>query len=185
VVVLEARFTLSPPSDAREREQNDLACARGHTSASVMRRVVVEVNGDVVHAQRGARGAALEVGFGAPDADEFAIIASELATNILKYGVKGTLTFVDVVHPERGRGLAVVARDFGPPFRDFAAALEDGCDDTGPIAVEAQFGRHGLGTGLGAVRRFSDRVECVPLADGKDVHAVRYLATRRGKPWRI
>jgi len=145
----------------------------------MMRSVVVEASGDVMHAQQAATLSARELGFDRVAAGELAIVASELATNILKYGVRGTLSFVEVVDLERGRALAIAARDHGPPFRDFVAALEDECDDRGPIAPEARFKRHGLGTGLGAVKRFSDRVECVPLADGKEVRAVRYLAKQR------
>ncbi len=147
----------------------------------MMRQVVVEASGDVVHAQQAARISARELGFDRVAAGELAIVASELATNILKYGVRGTLSFVDIVELGRERAMAIVARDHGPPFRDFTAALEDECDDNGPIAPEARFKRHGLGTGLGAVKRFSDRVECIPLADGKEVRAVRYLAKQRHK----
>jgi len=142
----------------------------------MMQEVVIEVTGDVVHAQQAARISARDLGFDRVRAGELAIVASELATNILKYGVRGTLSFVDIVDLDRGRALAIVARDHGPPFRDFTAALEDECDDNGPIAPESRLKRGGLGTGLGAVKRFSDRVECVPLADGKEVRAIRYLA---------
>lgn len=141
--------------------------------------IPVEASGDVVHVQHAARGAARARGFPLRVADELAIVASELATNILKYGRKGGVTFGDVADPVHGPGLEIVARDLGPPFRDFAAALADGNDDAGPIPVETQLGRAGLGTGLGAVTRFSDQVDWLPLPTGKEVRAVRYLTRRK------
>jgi anti-sigma regulatory factor (Ser/Thr protein kinase) len=148
-------------------------------ASSVLRQISIGVRGDVITAQRGARLSASEVGFGGAGAEELAIVASELASNIIKYGVKGTLSFVDLVHPTRGRGLGIGARDCGPQFRDFSAALEDGCDDRGPIAPEARIGRRGLATGLGAVRRFSDGVVCFPFIEGKEIRVVRFLIENR------
>src|SRR6266540_702832 len=60
-----------------------------------------------------------------------AIVASELGSNIIKYGVRGSLEMEPIENAE-GSGVSVVARDFGPPFHDLAMALEDGCDDRGP-----------------------------------------------------
>src|SRR5689334_9448935 len=92
--------------------------------------VPVEARGDVMLVQRSARASARELGFAPHEAGELAIVASELATNILKYGIKGTMTFFEVIDPVRGRGLGIIAQDHGPPFRSFADALEDGCDDS-------------------------------------------------------
>jgi serine/threonine-protein kinase RsbT len=148
-----------------------------------IRSVPVEARGDVLHAQHSARDSARELGFPPHEAAELAIVASELATNILKYGVKGRMTFLEVVDPVYGRGIGIAARDHGPPFRSFADALEDGCDDGGPIAIDDRLGRDGLATGLGAVKRFSDRVGCFSLTpDEKEVRAVRFLRKVRRKP---
>ena len=143
--------------------------------------IPVEVRGDVVHAQQAARTAAQDIGFNKYEAGELAIIASELATNILKYGIKGTMSFAPIVDPDRGSGICIVARDHGPQFRDFEKALEDGRDDAGPIPVEAMLGRDGLGTGLGAVKRFSDSIECLPLRgeQGKAIRVARFLRMGR------
>lgn len=148
----------------------------------VMETVPVERPSDVILAQRGARASARELGFRPHEADELAIVASELATNILRYGIRGSIRFVRVNDPARGPGLEIVARDLGPPFRDFATALEDGNDDNGPIAFEARIGRVGSATGLGAVKRFSDLLEYVPATEaGKEIRAVRFVRrTKRG-----
>jgi anti-sigma regulatory factor (Ser/Thr protein kinase) len=144
-----------------------------------LRSIPVEESGDVLHVQVAARAAARELGFTTRAAHELAIVASELATNILKYGIKGSVRFVEVNDGERGCALAIVARDCGAAFRDFALALKDGHDDRGPIAVDTLFGRAGMGVGLGAVERFSDSVESIPLTpEGKEVRAVRFLNRR-------
>lgn len=118
---------------------------------------------------------AREIGFERRASVEIAIATSELAVNIAKYGVRGHVTLDVVDDPVRGPGISIVAYDSGPPFRDFAMALRDGCDDQGPIDPSQLLRRHGLGSGLGAVSRFTDSLACVPAAGGKEVRAVRYL----------
>ena len=83
-------------------------------------------------------------------------MASELGSNIIKYGRHGSLTFSGLeAEDARGRGISVVARDYGPPFHDLAIALQDGCDDRGPLDPMQLFNRKGIGGGLGAVFRLT------------------------------
>ncbi|HEV8581310.1 MAG TPA: ATP-binding protein [Thermoanaerobaculia bacterium] len=109
-------------------------------------------------------------GFGLPSrrAKELAIVVSELASNIVKHGVRGeiVLTF----HPSHGE-ITVEARDVGPPIRDLQLAMTDGCDDRGPIDPALILRRGGLGTGLGAVVRLADQVDYREETGGKTITA--------------
>ena len=140
-----------------------------------MRACRIEDDLDVFAARRAVRELAAEVGFAMREGEEIAIVATELATNILKYGVRGWLELTHVYDARRGTGLKVIAHDQGPPFADFATALFDGYDDKGPIDPAAMATRKGIGAGLGAVKRFCDDVTCSSEQSGKAVTAIRYL----------
>lgn len=135
-------------------------------------RIDVRESVDVYAVQRGARAHALAMGFSLREAGELVLVASELATNILKYGKRGWIALC-TERGARGVSFVVEARDFGPPFHDFDTALKDRHDDRGPINPDTRKISQGLGVGLGTVVRLTDRVEHVPLADGKIVRAVR------------
>lgn len=113
----------------------------------------------------------LAAGFGLPDrrAMEFAIVVSELASNIVKHGIRGEIV-VTLDHGSPGE-IAVAARDVGPPIRDLQLALTDGYDDQGPIDPALILRRGGLGTGLGAVARLADRLEYQEEEGGKTLTA--------------
>ncbi len=98
---------------------------------------------------------------------ELAIVVSELASNIAKYGVKGEIALS--FDTESDGDVRVVARDVGPPFRDLELAKTDGFDDRGPIDPAGIMGRHGLGTGLGAVLRLADSFDCHQDEAGKEI----------------
>ena len=130
---------------------------------------------DVFAVRDAVRTHAAAVGFGRTDVSELVIAASELATNIVKYGVEGRFGAGATVSLAHGPGLALVATDVGPPFHDFATALRDFHDDHGPLDVDARRSHRGLASGLGAVVRFTHRVEHEPHDRGKTIRAVRYL----------
>jgi len=137
---------------------------------------------DIFQARRALKVLAAHVGFTHPECNELAIVASELGSNIIKYGVRGSLA-MDAIDNANGVGVSVVARDFGPPFYDLAMALEDGCDDRGPIDPMQMLKRRGIGGGLGAVIRLTHTFHVHPLADGKEIRVERYkkrLANRHG-----
>ena len=118
-----------------------------------------------------ARRLAVQFGLGTKRSAEVAIVVSELATNIAKHGIRGEIKLIlDDDVPPRGE-LTVIARDIGPPIRDLAVAMTDGCDDRGPIDPSLILHRGGLGTGLGAILRFSDRFEYQELEEGKEIRA--------------
>lgn len=137
---------------------------------------------DIVVVQRLVRDYAIEHGFQRTAAVELAIVASELATNILKYGVRGVIRAEAVTDPERGPGLRILASDEGPPFHDFALAVRDGFDDKGQIDPFTFTARRGLGAGLGAVQRFSDEISWEPTEGGKHIQVLRFLVRPKTRP---
>ena len=135
----------------------------------VERTFPVRALGDVLIARKRAQELAVQFGLGGRRATELAIAVSELATNIVKYGIQGEIVLIlDAEAGARG-GIRVVARDVGPPIRNLEVALQDGCDDTGPIDPALVLRRGGLGTGLGAVLRFADLFEYQQGETGKAI----------------
>lgn len=131
---------------------------------------------DVLGARRAAKLLAREIGFAARETSELAIVTSELGSNILKYGVHGSISLRAIERVEDSRaGIAVVARDFGPQFHDLAIALQDGCDDRGPLDPMLMLKRQGIGGGLGAVLRLTHSFKVNPLVIGKEITVERYM----------
>ena len=127
---------------------------------------------DVYGARQLAKTVAYSLGFGRRECEELAIVVSELASNIVKYGVRGSIRIEPIgAHAD---GIVIVARDYGPPFHDLAMALQDGCDDRGPIDPGLLLRRGGLGAGLGAVTRLTHSFRVEQLADGKAIEVMRY-----------
>jgi anti-sigma regulatory factor (Ser/Thr protein kinase) len=118
---------------------------------------------------------AAELGFQRRECAELLIVVSELCTNIVKYGVRGSLEVERHVDAVQGVGIAIVAHDIGPAFHDLKMALQDGCDDRGPIDPVLLMKRGGLGNGLGAVRRLTDFLTVDYNSEGKSIRVVRYL----------
>src|SRR5262245_17657650 len=98
----------------------------------------------VAEARRVAVQAWTAQGFSEKDVGRVAIVATELATNLVKHAGGGELaisSFDDV----EGKGLELLALDKGPGIVDLNRALADGHSTTGTA-----------GTGLGAIRRSAD-----------------------------
>jgi anti-sigma regulatory factor (Ser/Thr protein kinase) len=94
-------------------------------------------------ARRVAVAIATGMGMGAVDAGRAAIVATELARNVLKHA-GGGLMLLGAFEDLGGVGVECLALDSGPGIADIAAALRDGYSTAGTS-----------GTGLGAVRRLS------------------------------
>lgn len=139
----------------------------------------VEHAADVITVQRAARDFAHDMGFPKAECDQISIVASELASNIVKYGVRGKVRLEVVDDPAKGAGMRLIAFDQGPAFHDFDMALRDGCDDRGPLNPATMLGRGGIGAGLGAVARLSDDLGWAPAPGGKLVWAIRYARRPR------
>jgi anti-sigma regulatory factor (Ser/Thr protein kinase) len=101
----------------------------------------------IAEARRGATAQALRIGFTEEEAGRVAIVATELATNLVKHGGGGEL-LVGVFEDGSGEGIECLALDKGPGMRDVDACLRDGYSTTGTA-----------GTGLGAVSRQSHFID--------------------------
>jgi serine/threonine-protein kinase RsbT len=143
-----------------------------------MRQVRIEHQADVIAAQQAARQEAAEVGFSRSACAELMIVASELASNMLKHAGRGRLCVERIYGPERGAGIRLVAEDQGPHFKSFETALRDGHDDEGPVDLSMLVVRRGTASGLGAVQRMTDELTWEPRGVGKVVIAIRYVVNR-------
>jgi anti-sigma regulatory factor (Ser/Thr protein kinase) len=94
---------------------------------------------EVAHARRTALTCASALRLSETSSGRAALVATELATNLIKHGDGGTLLF-----GSNEKALAIVSLDKGPGIANVAAALSDGYSTAGSS-----------GTGLGAVRRAS------------------------------
>ncbi|HEU0058485.1 MAG TPA: ATP-binding SpoIIE family protein phosphatase [Hyphomicrobiaceae bacterium] len=83
-------------------------------------------------------------GFSEKDAGRVAIVATELATNLVKHAGGGEIVISSFDDAE-GKGVELLALDTGPGIVDLNKALADGHSTSGTA-----------GTGLGAIRRSAD-----------------------------
>jgi anti-sigma regulatory factor (Ser/Thr protein kinase) len=103
----------------------------------------VEDSSQIGHARRVALKEAARAGLDETDAARVALIATELATNVLKHARTGEI-HVAIVPGVDTRGVEVIAVDRGPGF-NLADCLPDGYSTGGT-----------RGEGLGAVKRVAD-----------------------------
>lgn len=134
-----------------------------------MRAVEVRDVSQVAEARRIAVTLAEAHGFGREDAGRVAIVATELATNMLKHGSGGTL-IVSSFEDGTGAGLECIALDKGAGMADVARSLRDGHSTAGTA-----------GTGLGAVMRGAHVVD-IHSAPGNGTAILARL--QRGLPSR-
>jgi anti-sigma regulatory factor (Ser/Thr protein kinase) len=117
--------------------------------------VPVSEQSQVAEARRAAAGVARRAGFDEAAVGRAAIVATELATNLVKHGLGGRLLAgladppgawggraVRSRHEAGAAGINLIAVDQGPGIADLGAALRDGYSTAGSA-----------GGGLGAVRR--------------------------------
>jgi len=144
-------------------------------------RVAVSHADDVALIRCDARTYGELLGFCAEERSEVAIVASELASNVVKYGVSGHVEILPVRSGERVIGVKIDGWDVGPPFHDFDLACLDGHDDLGRIDPATMSTRKGFGGGLGAVRRLCESVRLEQNGSAKCVSALwlRYAVGKR------
>lgn len=103
-------------------------------------------------ARRRVSALAARLGFGETDAGRAALLATEMATNLVKHARGGGHLLVQAVARGGVTGLELLALDKGPGMDNLARHLQDGFSTVGTS-----------GTGLGAVTR---------VADAWDVHSL-------------
>lgn len=99
---------------------------------------------------------------------EAAIVATEIATNVLKHAVSGEVWFLPYQSAEANR-LDIVGIDRGPGIPDIARSMEDGFSTAGSA-----------GQGLGAIRRLTDVFDLLSVP-GKVTAVLGQLNPRKGE----
>jgi anti-sigma regulatory factor (Ser/Thr protein kinase) len=133
----------------------------------------------VGEARRAAVRIAEHLALRADRANAAALIATELATNVIKHGREGLIVLQPIMG-SRSHKLRLLAIDKGPGISDLPSALRDGYSTTTTI-----------GAGLGAMRRMSDQFEVfthvgtgtVVLCDFGDTSATGFTAD--GLEWAV
>jgi anti-sigma regulatory factor (Ser/Thr protein kinase) len=108
-----------------------------------MRAIALDDESRVAEVRRMAVNKAKAVGFVETDVGRVAIVATELATNLLKHAQQGEI-LVSAFDDGEGAGIECLALDRGPGIPDVAASMRDGHSTAGS-----------LGAGLGAIARQS------------------------------
>jgi anti-sigma regulatory factor (Ser/Thr protein kinase) len=129
--------------------------------------LAVQDQSQVSETRRRATEMAARQGFGDADSGRVALVATELATNILKHG-KGGEILIGVFGEGSDSGIELVALDKGPGISNLAASLADGYSTAGTS-----------GKGLGAVVRQSHFVD---VASWPGVGTAVLARLKRGQP---
>ena len=121
------------------------------TQSELLWQVDAEI--DCVVLQAHARRFVRRLGLGEPYCSRIVIALSEIATNIIKHGVRGRVLVVHLMQPSEG--VLIEGTDDGPGFADIESSLRDHFSEGRNLLDPERFARfhRGLGTGLGAVRR--------------------------------
>lgn len=114
---------------------------------------------DVIIARQMGRSLASRLGFSVIDQARITTAISELARNIINYGVRGSVTICGI-KGERGEGIEIRFDDVGPGIPDVAKAMSHGYSS-----------KSGLGVGLPGSRRLMDDFD-LRTAPGEGVHIV-------------
>ena len=113
-------------------------------------RLDVRDSSGVAPVRRAVAGLAATLTFSDEDAGRAALVATELATNLVRHTQGG-----EIILRAADGALDIVAWDRGPGMPDIERSLRDGFSTAG-----------GAGTGLGAVRRVADRFDLNSVAPG-------------------
>ncbi|WP_375463657.1 SpoIIE family protein phosphatase [uncultured Methylobacterium sp.] len=124
----------------------------------------------VADARRRAAALAATLGFDEVAGGRVALVATELATNLVKYGTAGEI-LLGAFEDDTGRGVEILALETGPGIADLAAALRDGHSTGGSP-----------GTGLGAARRLSQAFDIASWPGRGTAVLARLQARSAGPP---
>lgn len=109
--------------------------------------VAVNDSSQISEARREAAAIAEQNGFNSADAGRVALVATELASNLIKHGGGGEM-LLGPYQDGDGSGVEIIALDRGPGMANVEASLRDGCSSAGT-----------RGNGLGGVIRQSNLVD--------------------------
>lgn len=134
-------------------------------SGALTRAIAIDEQTQVGQARREAQQAAVALGFDETHAGRTALVATELATNVLKHGRGGSL-FISAVAGRGCIGLELCTVDRGPGFV-LADGLQDGYSTQGT-----------QGIGLGGIQRQTQWLDAYSDANGAVVVARLYPGAR-------
>ena len=112
-----------------------------------MRSIIVTESSQIAEARQVAVRLAAGLGFDETNAGRVALVATELATNIVKHGGGGEMLISDYDAGSVG-GVQLIALDKGPGIGNLSLSFRDGYSSAGTA-----------GHGLGAIRRQSQQLE--------------------------
>lgn len=85
----------------------------------------LSIEQDVIPFRNRVREAAVKIGMGSLNQTKLITAASELARNMLKYGLGGLAT-IEIISGTRDNGIRLIFTDNGPGIPDVQAAMRDG-----------------------------------------------------------
>ena len=130
-------------------------------------RLTVDEATQVAPVRRAAETMAADLGLDPTRRGQSAIVATELATNLVRHGGGGEI----VVRGSATGGMEIVAWDRGPGIADLASSIRDGVSGAG-----------GPGNGLGAVRRLANEFDVYTAPAQGSVVLARMGAKTNGAP---
>jgi anti-sigma regulatory factor (Ser/Thr protein kinase) len=156
----------------REVEDHESAHPSPFPAASPSERgIPIRMPGDAECVAQEARAFTLRAGFGARAQWEVSIVASELATNVLKFAGAGEVKLRHVRAPREA--IVVEVMDGGRGIPDVRAAVTDGFSEGALRRVDEPLREgQGLGLGLGTVHRMMDTVS----VESDPAHGTRITA---------
>jgi serine/threonine-protein kinase RsbT len=107
----------------------------------------VRTSAELVSVRHRVRSFAVECGFSLVEQTKIVTAASELARNMVDYGLGGTV-LIEALEDNARKGLRLTFEDQGPGIADIQQALRDGFTSGG-----------GMGLGLGGARRLSNEFD--------------------------
>lgn len=139
--------------------------APDHTLSETQHSWTIHSKTEIPYLRKQCAQFATRYGFSRKATIELVIAVSELLTNSLKFGKEATLS-IRYVKEERC-GIQITLCDNGPGFDDIEMAKIDGFSEGRLLAQENWIkSRNGLGNGLGAAIRMTDRLELCNLPTG-------------------
>jgi anti-sigma regulatory factor (Ser/Thr protein kinase) len=121
--------------------------------------IVISNQAEVVAIRRIAKDIAHDIGFDEVTRTEISLVVSELASNIIKYAPRGSVTLTPLCENNR-EGLMIEAEDDGEGFNQHTS-IQDGISTSGT-----------LGVGLGAVNRLMDEFDILQREDSTGTRIV-------------
>lgn len=122
--------------------------------------IPIHSESDIIIARQEGRILAQRLGFSPVDQARITTAISELARNIVLYGIRGTVTLHRVQNPEGRPGIEARFDDEGPGIADIDQAMGQGYTSA-----------KGLGAGLPGTQRLMDEFQ-ISSTPGQGVHIV-------------